>query len=773
MLNQKENLHQPSSMAARLVGRVLLVCSLLAFLVAAFALYLDYQARTEQMRQNALLIQKTDLASITNSVWQEDMNQLQVTTQGIFRDPDISYIRVFDDDRTLAEHGVMPPEPKFAYQWPLVHEQFGKTYQLGFLQIEVSLEDIYSALTERFVMLLLFLGGATLILGGLVFFIVYVDVVRPLVWISHGVTKFGTDNLPKPIEPPSQKVGEELVTLYTQYNDTIEKMREYSAELKSAKVQAETANQKKSEFLANMSHEIRTPMNGIIGMASLLKGTRLDEEQREFIEMLETSSLSLLDIINDILDFSKIEAGKLELDYVELNLFELCKDIEHLFRLRTKEKGLEFECSLDQDMTPLLMGDAPRLRQVMINLVGNAVKFTQNGSVRVCIRQVGEEGDNISVRFEVRDTGIGIPSNKLNTIFEKFEQADGSMSRNFGGTGLGLAISSQIVELMGGHIDVESQEGEGSCFFFTVTFERAQMPEATPADALLFSDAAMLLVDDSRLNMRITSAQLSNLGCQVTCCVHPEDAEEMIAERIDTAKPFKLVILDKLMPNSDGFSIASKLRKRFGKRCPSLMMITAAPEVHDNVKLENFNIEGYLSRPYKFNDLRNHLTRILRGQQAKLGVVSMAGHKAGQASRENKSPEPTTYSGRVLVVEDTLVNQRVTQAMLAKLGVDVVVAENGQVAIDYCKEDMFDLIFMDCQMPIMDGYQASRILREHEYAPHTPIVALTANATAQDRDDCLKCGMDDYIAKPVSKADLERMIKAHMPGSQQGQAKTL
>lgn len=317
---------------------------------------------------------------------------------------------------------------------------------------------------------------------------------------------------------------------------------------------------------------------------------------------------------------------------------------------------------------------------------------------------------------------------------------------------------------------MESQEGQGSRFFFSVSFERAPVPEASPIDALLFADAAMLLVDDSRLNMRITSAQLSNLGCQVTCCVHPEDAENMIAERMDSNKPFKIVLLDKLMPHSDGFSIASQLRKRFGKRCPSLVMITAAPEVHDNVKLESFNIEGYLSRPYKFNDLRNTLTRILRNQQAQLGVISLDGIKMEQGKAKSPSSNvpssSTTYAGKVLVVEDTLVNQRVTQAMLSRLGVDVVVAENGKVALDCCKEEAFDLIFMDCQMPVMDGYKAARLLREYGYAPQTPIVALTANATAQDRDVCLKSGMDDYIAKPVSKAELERMIKVYMPGAQ-------
>nr|WP_269809283.1 response regulator [Enterovibrio nigricans] len=619
--------------------------------------------------------------------------------------------------------------------------------------------------------MLLFLGAATLVLGGLVFLIVYVEVVRPLIWVSKGVTKFDVDNMPEPIEPPHKGMGEELIRLYTQYNNTVERMRNNSQELKESKRVAERANKKKSEFLANMSHEIRTPMNGIIGMASLLKGTKLDEEQREFIDMLETSSLTLLDIINDILDFSKIEAGKLELDTVELNVFELNKDIEQMFKLRTKEKSIDFECHVDPDLTPLLMGDAPRLRQVMINLVGNAVKFTEKGNVRVNFQNVGERGDFCTVLFEVFDSGIGIPQEKLETIFEKFEQADGSTTRNFGGTGLGLAISKQIVELMGGELTVESQENKGSRFFFTVTFERAQEPEATPIDTLLFADTEMLLVDDSRLNMRITSIQLGNLGCHITCCVRPEDAEEMIAERIDTAKPYKLVILDKLMPSVDGFSVASQLRKRFGNRCPSLMMITAAPEVHDNVKLGTLGIEGYLSRPYKFSDLKNTILRVLRGQQPQLGVISEL-HQSNAGEVSQLSGSSSHFVGRILVVEDTKVNQRVTQAMLTKLGVEVVIAENGKIAVEYCENDAFNLIFMDCQMPIMDGFQASRLIREHHLADHAPIVALTANATAKDREECLKSGMDDYIAKPVSKADLERMLRLHLPTLEQGKAQT-
>ncbi|WP_232312969.1 response regulator [Enterovibrio coralii] len=611
-----------------------------------------------------------------------------------------------------------------------------------------------------------------MVLGALVFLIVYVDVVRPLIWISKGVTKFDINNLPEPIERPQQSMGEELVRLYTQYNNTVERMRNNSEELKESKRVAERANKKKSEFLANMSHEIRTPMNGIIGMASLLKGTKLDEEQREFIEMLETSSLTLLDIINDILDFSKIEAGKLELDTVELNVFELNKDIEQMFKLRTKEKGIDFDCHVDPDISPLLMGDAPRLRQVMINLVGNAVKFTERGSVRVNIQQTSESGDYCTLLFEVIDSGIGIPSDKLESVFEKFEQADGSTTRNFGGTGLGLAISKQIVGLMGGKLAVESQEKVGSRFFFTATLERADEPEATPIDAMMFADTEMLLVDDSRLNMRITSIQLGNLGSNITCCMRPEDAEEMIAERIDSPKPFKLVVLDKLMPSVDGFSVASQLKKRFGNRCPSMIMITAAPEVHDNIKLETLGIQGYLSRPYKLADLKSTILKVLRNQQPKLGVVSELSATPENAEVYEHAPDATEFAGRILVVEDTKVNQRVTQAMLNKMGVEVVIAENGKIAVEYCENDVFDLIFMDCQMPIMDGFQASRLIREHHLADHSPIVALTANATAKDREDCLKSGMDDYIAKPVSKADLERMLRMHLRPLEHGKAQT-
>ncbi len=353
---------------------------------------------------------------------------------------------------------------------------------------------------------------------------------------------------------------------------------------------------KKSAFLANMSHEIRTPMNGIIGMASLLKSTRLNDEQQEFVEMLETSSMSLLDVINDILDFSKIEAGKLELEPLELNVFELGKDLENLFTLRAKEKHLQFGCEIDPDISPLLIGDTPRLRQVMINLVGNALKFTEQGEVAVSITKVLDEGNACVLRFQVKDTGPGVPIESQNRIFGKFEQGDSSAA-TAGGTGLGLAISQQIVNLMGGRITLESEVDVGSLFSFSARFECADVPLATPVEAYLFAGAPMLLVDDSRLNMRITTAQLSNLGCQITCCMHPDDAVPLIKERFDGQYPFKVVLLDKIMPKIDGFSLAEQIVAEFGDKSPAIIMLTAAPDALDRPRIEQSGIEGYLGRP--------------------------------------------------------------------------------------------------------------------------------------------------------------------------------
>ena len=524
-------------------------------------------------------------------------------------------------------------------------------------------------------------------------------------------------------------------------------------ELRVAKEAAEEASRAKSDFLANMSHEIRTPMNGIIGMGELLSGTRLTKEQREYLNLVNQSAESLLTVINDILDFSKIEAGKLELDHHEFDLRDAVGDTLQTMGFHAAKKGLELAYQVQSNVPDCLVGDLGRLRQVIVNLVGNALKFTEKGEIVIDVRLESQTRDQASLHFLVKDTGIGIPPEKQKQIFESFTQAEGSTTRTYGGTGLGLTISRQLVALMKGRMWVESEPGEGSTFHFTTLFglgdEESQAGYAAP-DTL--NGLPVLVVDDNDTNRRILEEMLKNWEmCPVTASGGAEALEKL--ERASrSGAPVELILLDVMMPEMDGPEVARRVRKCYGKEAPKILILSSAGHQAPKKELKKLGIERVLTKPIKQSDLLDAITRLF-------GKATRDDHDADVDAQMR--PDGVA-SMRVLMAEDGRVNQMVAIKLLENRGHSVVVANNGREAVELYQCDAYDAILMDVQMPQMDGYEATGAIRdsEKETGSHIPIIAMTANAMKGDREKCLEAGMDDYVAKPVRSSELFSVLES-------------
>ena len=541
------------------------------------------------------------------------------------------------------------------------------------------------------------------------------------------------------------------------YEGTVEEIteRKNSEELHRQKEAAVAASHAKSEFLANMSHEIRTPLNGVIGMLELLSGTTLNVQQQRYARVAKTSADALLSLINDILDFSKIEAGKLDLDAVDFDLHLLLEDMTEMFAQRVEAKGLELALHILPDVPAVVSGDPDRLRQVLVNLINNAIKFTERGEVVIRAWAEYNLDDDALVRFSVTDTGIGIPRDRMHRLFKSFSQVDTSTTRKYGGTGLGLAVSQRLVELMGGIIGVESEPGRGSTFSFNVRLGRR--PDAYRRGQTLpgLSGLRVLGVDDNATNLEILESVLAGWGFEYETAPDGPTAIKIMHRAAAAGRPFQLAILDMQMPGMDGLQLAERIKQSPDLNKTVLLILTSLGQHMSADQMNSIGLSGYLTKPLRQSRLFDAIVDATAGEVCAAGALL--------PTQDDESEQSARLgAARILLAEDNEVNQIVAYEILARAGCHCDIANNGREAFEAVKARHYDVVLMDCQMPQMDGFEATRAIRAHEAdqaggetaSKRTPIIALTANAVKGDREQCLQAGMDGYVTKPIHPQEL-------------------